>query len=74
MWRASVLTLFPDMFPGPLSVSLAGKALDAKIWSLDVCDIKAHGIGPHLKVDDRPAGGGPSMPCRLRTIPGPLSI
>jgi tRNA (guanine37-N1)-methyltransferase len=64
MWRASVLTLFADMFPGPLSASLAGKALDAKIWSLDVHDIKAHGIGPHRKVDDRPAGGGPGMVMR----------
>jgi tRNA (guanine37-N1)-methyltransferase len=64
MWRASVLTLFPDMFPGPLNVSLAGKALDRKIWSLDVHDIKDHGIGPHRKVDDTPAGGGPGMVMR----------
>ena len=64
MWRASVLTLFPEMFPGPLGVSLAGKALEAKIWSLDVHDIKAHGTGPHRKVDDSPAGGGPGMVMR----------
>ena len=64
MWRASVLTLFPDMFPGPLSISLASKALEARIWSLDVHDIKTHGIGPHRKVDDSPAGGGPGMVMR----------
>ena len=64
MWRASVLTLFSEMFPGPLSVSLAGRALESKIWSLDVHDIKAHGIGAHRKVDDSPAGGGPGMVMR----------
>ncbi len=64
MWRASVLTLFPEMFPGPLSVSLAGRALESKIWSLDVHDIKDHGIGAHRKVDDSPAGGGPGMVMR----------
>lgn len=64
MWRASVLTLFPELFPGTLGVSLGGKALDEKIWSLDLHDIKVHGIGAHRKVDDRPAGGGPGMVMR----------
>lgn len=64
MWRASVLTLFPDMFPGPLGVSLAGKALQQNIWSLDVRDIRAHGIGKHRSVDDTPSGGGPGMVMR----------
>src|SRR5262249_27377916 len=64
MWRASVLTLFPEMFPGPLGVSLIGKALGDGLWALDVRDIRAHGAGPHRKVDDTPAGGGPGMVMR----------
>lgn len=64
MWRASVLTLFPEMFPGPLGVSLAGKALAQNIWALDVRDIREHGIGKHRSVDDTPAGGGPGMVMR----------
>src|SRR5262245_32319396 len=60
-WRASVLTIFPDMFPGPLGSSLAGKALGAGIWSLDVIDIRQHAIDRHRSVDDTPAGGGPGM-------------
>lgn len=64
MWRASVLTLFPEMFPGPLGVSLIGKALDSGLWSLDVHDIRAHGLGKHRTVDDTPAGGGPGMVMR----------
>jgi tRNA (guanine37-N1)-methyltransferase len=61
MWRASVLTIFPEMFPGPLGVSLAGKALAAKLWALDVVDIRAHTTDRHRTVDDTPAGGGPGM-------------
>jgi tRNA (guanine37-N1)-methyltransferase len=61
MWRASILTLFPEMFPGPLGVSLAGKALTAKVWSLDAIDIRAHATDKHRTVDDTPAGGGPGM-------------
>jgi tRNA (guanine37-N1)-methyltransferase len=61
MWRASVLTLFPEMFPGPRGVSLAGKALAAKQWSLDAIDIRAHATDKHRTVDDTPAGGGPVM-------------
>jgi len=64
MWRASVLTIFPEMFPGPLGGSLIGKALADKIWSLDVHDIRAHGAGRHLSVDDTPSGGGPGMVMR----------
>lgn len=51
-WMASVLTLFPDMFPGPLAQSLAGKALAAGLWSLKVTDIRPYGVGVHHKVDD----------------------
>lgn len=61
MWRASVLTIFPEMFPGPLGVSLAGKALASKLWSLDAIDIRAHATDKHRTVDDTPAGGGPGM-------------
>src|SRR5215472_5133659 len=63
-WDATVLTLFPEMFPGPLGVSLVGKALEKNIWSLDVRDIRKHGIGRHRAVDDTPAGGGPGMVLR----------
>ena len=61
MWRASVLTVFPEMFPGPLGVSLAGKALGSKLWSLEAIDIRAHTTDKHRTVDDTPAGGGPGM-------------
>jgi tRNA (guanine37-N1)-methyltransferase len=61
MWRATVLTIFPEMFPGPLGQSLAGKALAAGIWSLEPTDIRAHATDRHLSVDDTPAGGGPGM-------------
>ncbi len=61
MWRATVLTLFPDMFPGPLGASLAGKALAAKLWALDPVDIRASAADRHRSVDDTPAGGGPGM-------------
>ncbi len=61
MWRASILTIFPDMFPGPLGLSLAGKALSAGIWSLDVGDIRTYAADKHRTVDDTPAGGGPGM-------------
>lgn len=63
-WRASVLTLFPEMFPGPLGQSLAGRALDDGIWSLDTTDIRAFGTGKHRKVDDTPFGGGAGMVMR----------
>jgi tRNA (guanine37-N1)-methyltransferase len=61
MWRASVLTIFPEMFPGPLGVSLAGKALASGIWSLDTHDIRNYATDKHRTVDDTPAGGGPGM-------------
>jgi tRNA (guanine37-N1)-methyltransferase len=61
MWRASVLTIFPDMFPGPLGASLAGKALAAGAWSLEAVDIRDFATDKHRSVDDTPAGGGPGM-------------
>lgn len=63
-WRATVLTLFPDMFPGPVGASLLGKALEKNLWSLDVRDIREHGLGKHRTVDDTPSGGGPGMVMR----------
>jgi len=61
MWRATVLTIFPEMFPGPLGVSLAGKGLASGIWSLDAHDIRNAATDKHRTVDDTPAGGGPGM-------------
>src|SRR4026207_752986 len=61
MWRASVLTIFPEMFPGPLAQSLAGRAMTSGIWSLETVDIRAHATDRHRTVDDAPAGGGPGM-------------
>src|ERR1700761_5621294 len=63
-WSATVLTFFPEMFPGPLGISLLGKALANELWSLDVRDIREHGLGKHRTVDDTPAGGGPGMVMR----------
>ena len=60
-WRASVLTIFPEMFPGPLGASLAGKALAGGVWSLEVVDIRRFATDRHRSVDDTPAGGGPGM-------------
>ena len=61
MWRATVLTIFPEMFPGPMSLSLAGKALASGLWSLEAHDIRNHATDKHRTVDDSPAGGGPGM-------------
>jgi tRNA (guanine37-N1)-methyltransferase len=61
MWRATVLTIFPEMFPGPLGLSLAGKALERGVWALDALDIRDHATDKHRTVDDTPAGGGPGM-------------
>jgi tRNA (guanine37-N1)-methyltransferase len=64
MWRVSVLTIFPEMFPGPLGLSLAGKALSGGLWALETTDIRAHATDKHRSVDDTPAGGGPGMVMR----------
>jgi tRNA (guanine37-N1)-methyltransferase len=63
-WRADVLTIFPEIFPGPLGASLAGKALAAGIWSLTATDIRNFGLGAHRSVDDTPYGGGAGMVMR----------
>lgn len=61
MWRSTVLTIFPEMFPGPLGTSLAGKAMASGLWSLDAVDIRGYATDRHRTVDDTPAGGGPGM-------------
>src|SRR5437868_12057316 len=60
-WHATVLTIFPEIFPGPLGSSLAGRALQAGLWSLEPLDIRAFATDRHRSVDDTPAGGGPGM-------------
>ncbi|MCW5696414.1 MAG: tRNA (guanosine(37)-N1)-methyltransferase TrmD [Bauldia sp.] len=67
-FAATVLTLFPGMFPGPLGVSLAGKALAEGRWSLAVRDIRDAATGRHRSVDDTPAGGGPGMVLRADVL------
>ena len=63
-WRATVLTLFPEMFPGPLGMSLAGKALGDGAWALETVDIRQFATDKHRSVDDTPAGGGAGMVMR----------
>jgi tRNA (guanine37-N1)-methyltransferase len=67
-WRATVLTLFPEMFPGPLGLSLAGEALRRGSVVIQARNLRDHGIGRHRTVDDRPAGGGPGMVMRCDVI------
>ena len=63
-FEARVLTLFPEMFPGPLSYSLAGKAIENKIWNLNTINIRDYADDKHGTVDDEPYGGGPGMVMR----------
>jgi tRNA (guanine37-N1)-methyltransferase len=63
-WQASILTLFPDMFPGPLGLSLAGRALREGRWSIDAMDIRGFATDKHRTVDDTPFGGGAGMVMR----------
>src|SRR5215218_8922454 len=63
-FAATVLTLYPEMFPGPLGVSLAGKALGEGVWSLDTIQIRDFATDKHRSVDDTPAGGGAGMVLR----------
>jgi tRNA (guanine37-N1)-methyltransferase len=68
MWTATVLTLFPDMFPGPLGTSLAGKALASGLWQLEARDIRDAATDRHRSVDDTPAGGGAGMVLRADVL------
>ncbi len=67
-WRASVVTLFPEMFPGPLGLSLSGNALATGVWSLQTTALRDFGIGKHKDVDDTPAGGGAGMVIRADVL------
>ncbi len=64
MFKASVITLFPEAFPGTLGVSLIGKALRDGAWALETVQLRDFGQGPHKNVDDTPAGGGAGMVIR----------
>ena len=68
MWAATLLTLYPEMVPGPLGVSLAGEALKRGDWRLEAKNIREHGLGRHRAVDDTPAGGGPGMVMRCDVL------
>lgn len=67
-WAATILTIQPDMFPGPLGISLSGKALAENAWSLETRDIRQHSTNRYGSVDDTPAGGGPGMVMRADII------
>jgi len=67
-WRALVLTLFPEAFPGPLGISLAAQAREAGIWSLETMQLREFGLGKHRQVDDTPAGGGAGMVLRADVL------
>ncbi len=72
MFRATLITLFPEMFPGPLGLSLAGDGLKRGLWALEARQLREHGIGRHRAVDDTPAGGGPGMVMRADVLAAAL--
>lgn len=72
-WTATVLTLFPEMFPGPLGHSLAGRALGAGVWALETVDIRKFARDKHATVDDAPFGGGPGMVMRPDVVDAALA-
>lgn len=67
-WRATAVTLFPELFPGPLAASLAGEALKQGLWTLQTVPPRDFGIGRHRQVDDTPAGGGAGMVLRADVV------
>ena len=67
-WTATVLTILPEAFPGPLGVSLIGKARARGLWALETLDIRAFAQDKHRSVDDAPAGGGPGMVMRADVV------
>ena len=71
-WKATVLTLYPEMFPGTLDHALAGRALEHNIWQLDVVNIRDFATDKHRTVDDAPLGGGPGMILRADVIDAAL--
>ena len=72
VWTATVLTLFPEMFPGPLGHSIAGKALEDGVWALETVDFRDFASDKHRTVDDAPFGGGPSMVLRPDVVDAAL--
>ena len=68
MWKARVFTLYPDLFPGPLGIGLYKKAIDKKLWSLEIVDIRKYAKDKHQTVDDTPFGGGSGMLMRADII------
>ena len=72
MFRATIFTLYPDFFPGPLGQSLSGDALARGLWALETRQIRDHGLGRHKSVDDTPAGGGPGMVIRADVLAASL--
>ena len=72
-WRATVLTVFPAMFPGPLGLSLAGRALQSGLWSLDPRDLRAYATDRHRSIDDTPFGGGAGMVMRPDVLDAALA-
>ena len=73
VWTATVLTLFPEMFPGPLGHSLAGRALAAGHWNFSAIDIREFATDAHRTVDDAPFGGGPGMVMRADVVDAALA-
>lgn len=73
LWRATVLTVFPAMFPGPLGQSLAGRGLAEGLWAMDVLDIRDFARDKHRSVDDEPFGGGPGMVMRADVVDAALA-
>jgi tRNA (guanine37-N1)-methyltransferase len=71
-WQATVITLYPEMFPGPLGQSLAGRAMEQGIWSLEARNLREHGLGRHRAVDDTPFGGGAGMVLRADVVDAAL--
>jgi tRNA (guanine37-N1)-methyltransferase len=67
-WTARILTILPEIFPGPLGASLIGKGLETGVWALDVIDIRDFAPDRHRSVDDTPAGGGPGMVMRADVV------
>jgi tRNA (guanine37-N1)-methyltransferase len=71
-WRATIITLFPELFPGPLGASLAGDALKRSVWRLETVALRDFGLGRHRQVDDTPAGGGAGMVLRADVVAAAL--
>src|ERR1700720_2911849 len=73
MWAAAVLTIFPEMFPGPLGLSLAGKALATGLWSLEPVDVRDYATDRHRSVDDTPHRGGPALRAKADVLRGAIA-